>query len=50
VAGSAERVRLWVEVLTGMELDEERGIHVLDAAAWQQRRDRLDGLGGPPPP
>jgi hypothetical protein len=29
-----------------MEMDEENGIHVLDAPTWHQRRQRLKELGG----
>jgi WD40 repeat protein len=47
-AGEPERIRLWVQVLTAMELDEGGMVHVLDAPAWQERRRRLDQLGGPP--
>ncbi len=46
--GNAERMRCWVEVLTGMELDTEGTIHDLDADALQKRRERLRDLGGPP--
>jgi WD40 repeat protein len=48
VEGRAERIRLWTQLLTGMELHEEDGLHVLDAAAWQRARQRLGELGGPP--
>jgi hypothetical protein len=48
VEGSAERIALWAQVLTGMELDERGAPRVFDAAAWQQRRERLHELGGPP--
>jgi WD40 repeat protein len=47
VEGDPERVRLWVEVLTGMELDEDGVIHALEAATWQQRRQHLEEIGGP---
>jgi WD40 repeat protein/serine/threonine protein kinase len=40
--GSVERVVLWAQVLTGMELDAGGGIHVLDPQSWQQRRQQLD--------
>jgi WD40 repeat protein len=50
VTGEPDRVRLWVEVLTGMELDDEGVISMLDAPTWQQRRGRLRHLGGPPMP
>jgi WD40 repeat protein len=50
VAGEAEQVRVWVEVLTGLELDEDGVIRTLDAPTWEQRRRRLERLGGPPMP
>jgi WD40 repeat protein len=50
VAGAVERIVLWTQVITGMELDADRGTRVLDAPTWEQRRRRLDELGGPPPP
>jgi len=42
------RLIAWVETLTGLELDDQGAIRVLDGAAWRQRRDRLSQLGGPP--
>jgi WD40 repeat protein/serine/threonine protein kinase len=48
VQGEVERIAHWVQVLTGMELDENDVFHVLDAAEWQERRQRLEELGGPP--
>src|SRR5262245_45036870 len=48
VAGDAERIRLWVEVCTGLELEAGGAVVELDAAAWRQRRKRLRELGGPP--
>jgi WD40 repeat protein len=46
--GSPKQVKLWVEVITGLELDATDTVQVLDAKAWQQRRDSLQQLGGPP--
>jgi WD40 repeat protein len=43
-----ERVATWVEVLTGLELDELGSARVLDSATWLQRREKLKRLGGPP--
>ena len=44
-----ERVATWVSVLTGLALDEEDGsIRVLDNAAWLEKRERLEQLGGAP--
>jgi WD40 repeat protein len=44
------RLAAWVEAATGLELDEWGSIRVLDGGAWQERRRRLEQLGGPPPP
>ncbi len=43
------RLAAWVETLTGLELDEQGALRVLDGAAWWQRHARLRQLGGPPP-
>ena len=43
-----ERVATWVEVLTGLELDEMGSARVLDNATWLRRREKLKQLGGPP--
>jgi WD40 repeat protein len=51
LAGAPERVTLWVQVLTGLELEAGTNVvRVLDPDAWQERRRRLDELGGPPGP
>ena len=43
-----ERIILWAQLVTGLELDEYGGTRVLDTASWEQRRRRLQELGGPP--
>jgi WD40 repeat protein/tetratricopeptide (TPR) repeat protein len=43
------RLAAWVEVATGLGLDEQGSINVLNAAAWLERRRLLEQLGGPPP-
>jgi WD40 repeat protein len=48
VEGEVERVVLWTQVLTGLELDADNVARVLDAPTWQERRRRLEELGGPP--
>jgi WD40 repeat protein/tetratricopeptide (TPR) repeat protein len=48
VRGSVERVRLWIEVSTGKELDAEGALRVLGPDEWHARRRRLRELGGPP--
>src|SRR5215210_6054758 len=50
VEGEVERLRLWVQVITGLELDDHDAFRVLDTVAWQDRRRKLDQLGGPPAP
>jgi WD40 repeat protein len=48
VEGSPERIRLWAEVLTGMELDPQGAVRELSADDLGSRRRRLEELGGPP--
>jgi WD40 repeat protein len=48
VAGEVERVLRWVEVLSGKELQPDGTVCVLGAEQWQQRRQRLEALGGAP--
>jgi hypothetical protein len=38
------------KVLTSMELDAYGETRFLDVATWEQRRQRLQELGGPPMP
>jgi WD40 repeat protein len=47
VVGGIEQVKLWVEVLTGHELDEAGDARPLSAQEQERRRRRLQGLGGP---
>ncbi len=44
------RLSVWVETITGLELDEQGSVRVLDREAWLERHGRLESLGGPPPP
>jgi WD40 repeat protein/tRNA A-37 threonylcarbamoyl transferase component Bud32 len=48
VAGSAQRVRFWVEVVAGMELDSGETVRELSPDALTDRRRQLQQLGGPP--
>jgi WD40 repeat protein len=48
--GEAERIALWVQSLTGMELDSADAVRALDNSAWQARVRDLQQLGGPPIP
>jgi WD40 repeat protein len=42
------RVTLWVQVMTGSELDDQGSVHSLDGVTWRQRRKQLTDLGGFP--
>jgi hypothetical protein len=46
--GTPERLRAWVEGLTGMELHQEDTLHPLSPDELNQRRLRLEELGSPP--
>jgi WD40 repeat protein len=50
VEGEVERMALWTQVMTGLELDADGVARVLDAPTWQRRRQRLQELGGSPSP
>jgi WD40 repeat protein len=43
VVGPAEQITLWVQVITGQELDAAGAARLLDAAEWHERRGRLQG-------
>jgi WD40 repeat protein len=48
VQGEPDRLVLWTQVLTGMELDDRGVVRVLDAKTWHERRKLLQERGGPP--
>jgi WD40 repeat protein len=48
VSGEVERIRCWVEVATGIAFGANGTVRSLDGEALQQRRERLEELGGPP--
>ncbi len=48
IAGTPERVRLWIEVLTGMELDAAGTLRDLEPAVHEQRRAALRAMNGSP--
>jgi hypothetical protein len=50
VDGEPEHLVLWTQVITGMELDNQGAVRILDAGAWQERWQRMMRLGGPPRP
>jgi tetratricopeptide (TPR) repeat protein len=47
--GDLPRLTAWLEAATGLMLDEQDAIRVLDGDACHERRRRLEQLGGPPP-
>jgi WD40 repeat protein len=48
IRGTPEQIMLETQVITGLELDSHGVVHILDANTGQQRRQRLQELGGPP--
>jgi WD40 repeat protein/serine/threonine protein kinase len=48
--GDPERIKLWSEVCTGLEVDAQAAVHLLDPLTWRERYDRLYQFGGPPAP
>ena len=42
------RMAAWVEPATGLELDRQGSVRLLDDAGWRHRRERLYQSGGPP--
>jgi tetratricopeptide (TPR) repeat protein len=42
------RIECWVQVRTGLALDDEGQVKTLDDSAWRQARERLAALGGAP--
>ena len=47
LVGGVDRLTLWAQVSTGLELDEHGEVRILDADAWHDRRRRLHDSGGP---
>jgi WD40 repeat protein len=48
IEGTAERIILWTQSITSMELDSSGAVRLLDIPTWHERRRRLEELGGPP--
>jgi WD40 repeat protein len=45
VEGPTDRLRLWVQMLTGLELGASGLVHVLDASSWRERQRQLEPSG-----
>jgi WD40 repeat protein len=43
--GADDQIELWTQVMTGMELDEIGGVHLLEVNKWQARSTRLRDSG-----
>jgi eukaryotic-like serine/threonine-protein kinase len=50
IDGDLDRIRLWSQVITGLELKPDGTVSVLDEPTWHDRRLRLQELGGDPTP
>ena len=48
LGGDVERLRLWIETAAGTELDPSGALRPLDPEEWNERRRRLEQLGGAP--
>jgi tetratricopeptide (TPR) repeat protein len=48
VASDADRIVLWTQVITAMELNDSNVIQPLSGPDWEQRREDLEKHGGPP--
>jgi len=44
----APRIATWVETITGLTVDDQGSPRSLGYEEWQERRERLRALGGPP--
>ena len=50
IEGSVERIALWIQTSTGLELGANDSLTVLDGPTWQERRQRLEKMDGTPLP
>ena len=48
--GDVKRITVWTEFITGLKLDQDNTIRVLDETSWRERQAVLKELGGPPIP
>ncbi|MHC4955768.1 MAG: serine/threonine-protein kinase [Planctomycetota bacterium] len=48
IRGEPARIRLWIEVITGFELDDDGVLRALDVRDWKDRSARLREVGGAP--
>jgi WD40 repeat protein len=50
IEGPTERIVLWTQLITGMELEAGGAVRVLEVDVWRERWQRLQKDGGPPLP
>jgi WD40 repeat protein len=50
VGGEVERLRLWVQAATSLELTSAGDLRVLSTDEWKEQQRQLEELGGPPIP
>jgi hypothetical protein len=50
LAGTPEHLELWAQAVTGLELEADGGVRILDTVEWQKRHDLLSGSGPRPNP
>jgi hypothetical protein len=50
VPDEVEWVTAWVETMTGLQIGPTGSADLLTADEWNERKRRLDELGGPPWP
>ena len=48
IEGEPGRLVLWAQLITGMRLDDNDSIQILDAAAWCECQRELTEMGGAP--
>jgi WD40 repeat protein/tRNA A-37 threonylcarbamoyl transferase component Bud32 len=48
MGGSVRQIELWAQVATGARLDPQGNVVGLTAAQWQQSKEELAAIGGPP--
>jgi len=48
VSGAPERITLWIQTITGKELEDNGEVVALQPRVWKERQRRLSVLGGPP--
>jgi WD40 repeat protein len=48
--GDPRRIMLWAQVISGLELEDNGKVRILEAQTWKERWRFLEDIGGPPVP